>query len=484
VANLKPYHFTQNDDDKITASLELDGNSTQKTPLRGASPSGSQNPLIPKEKFLHLGYVQITRPSSQFPTFRLRFTPAFGWVYGPINLNERSDGYGFPPERLFLNPESTWCRYIQKGNDARTVPSGEYAVSTTPDNVTDRSSQTYWDSFGKGQFIQLKLIALSNIVSVSIAWFKGDKRKYNFLISVSEDGETFSEVFRGISGGETVLAEKYVVSNTTAQYIRITVNGNTENDWASISQILVNGDESSESIGVEQATSSSVDSGISLGLVDDVCDGIIQCSLGEDLYAFARVAVGPPKYSPDRRHFVSLADGLTDRVRRLDIRDPSYMEDRDLTSLEIRDFFERVLETVDLTNIDAQNDRVYQTNIGIPQDLGLNNQEADSMAKSKVFPIFPPQELVTGHKFPLTELGRQNHRRFVSLEVLEDMFRERPDLLENYIRKPLTDDKFYDRKMPFAMRGSDGQPLHITNRQYDLLVFWQRLLKKGAEEET
>ena len=100
------------------------------------------------------------------------------------------------------------------------------------------------------------------------------------------------------------------------------------------------------------------DTSISLGFVDDVCDGIISCSLPGLLPAFARVTSGPPDYAPDRRPVTSIADGLTDRVRRGEARDPAYVGDIDKTTLEVRDLMERIFETMGLMNVDAQNLRV------------------------------------------------------------------------------------------------------------------------------
>ncbi|MGH8907610.1 MAG: hypothetical protein ACRD0K_14055 [Egibacteraceae bacterium] len=153
----------------------------------------------------------------------------------------------------------------------------------------------------------------------------------------------------------------------------------------------------------------------SLGLVDDVCDGLVHCSLTGVKRASARIVVAPPDYAPDRRPFTSLADGLADRVNRHEVADPAYVEDMALTSAEVRDFFERVLETMENINIDAQNDRVRLTS---PSNAGA----------------FPPVEPLMDRPLPLTQLGRQKHRRFVALEVLEDLLREHPDLIRTWIR--------------------------------------------------
>ena len=53
---------------------------------------------------------------------------------------------------------------------------------------------------------------------------------------------TFTKnVFTGKSSGTTLSSESYSFAQISARYVRITVNGNTENNWASISEIKVNG---------------------------------------------------------------------------------------------------------------------------------------------------------------------------------------------------------------------------------------------------
>jgi hypothetical protein len=48
-------------------------------------------------------------------------------------------------------------------------------------------------------------------------------------------------VFNGDSSGTTVSSEKYTISNTNARYVRVTVNGNTLNNWASIYDLKIFG---------------------------------------------------------------------------------------------------------------------------------------------------------------------------------------------------------------------------------------------------
>jgi hypothetical protein len=109
-----------------------------------------------------------------------------------------------------------------------------------PSNVIDNNLDTRWSNNGVGSWIQLDLGSKKSICSVDIAWYRGSVgRQNNFVISV--DG------FSGKSSGTTAGLEKYDMSAavTDGRYVRVTVNGNNENDWASITEIEVFGSDSS-----------------------------------------------------------------------------------------------------------------------------------------------------------------------------------------------------------------------------------------------
>ena len=112
-----------------------------------------------------------------------------------------------------------------------------------PLNVIDRNLNTWWSNNGQGSGIQLDLGSTKNICSVDIAWYRGDLRQNNFVISVSNDGDIFTDLFKGTSSGTTTSLEKYheIPVSSAGRYVRITVNGNTENSWASITEVAVSG---------------------------------------------------------------------------------------------------------------------------------------------------------------------------------------------------------------------------------------------------
>jgi F5/8 type C domain len=105
-----------------------------------------------------------------------------------------------------------------------------------PNNVLDTNFNTVWSNFGKGSWIQFDLGANKNICSVNIAWYKGDTRESNFVIATSTDGTSYKNVLSSKSSGNTLSFDKYVIPTTTARYVKIIVNGNTQNDYASIAE--------------------------------------------------------------------------------------------------------------------------------------------------------------------------------------------------------------------------------------------------------
>jgi len=90
-----------------------------------------------------------------------------------------------------------------------------------------------------GSWIQVDLGATKNICSVDIAWWKGNERQYHFVIATSTDGTTFTTKLTSSSSGTTLNSEKYIIGSTNARYVRVTVNGNTANNYAHITELDV-----------------------------------------------------------------------------------------------------------------------------------------------------------------------------------------------------------------------------------------------------
>lgn len=222
----------------------------------------------------------------------------------------------------------------------------------------------------------------------------------------------------------------------------------------------------------------------SLGLVDDVSDGLVKCKLkfsGTEFAAVARVVVGPPDFAPANRPPVSLADNLADREDREGARDPGNWTKAELGEV-VLDILERALETSDLMHRDYQNARSVRTNMNELAEAGSRSPfDADDL-RSMLWPV-PPAALIKEGRvggMALSEAGTWKHRRYATLEYLEDRFRENPLLFEQLIRRPLDPNAYYDKRMPALMRGSDGRPLHLTRRQWEIFRLWIAALAADA----
>lgn len=221
-----------------------------------------------------------------------------------------------------------------------------------------------------------------------------------------------------------------------------------------------------------------------LGLVDDVSDGFVRCRLthqGKEMLAAARVVVGPPDFAPANRPPVSLADNLSDREDRGTVRTKGALTRAELGEL-VLDILERALETADLMHRDYQNFRSVRTNMNELAEAGTRSPfDADDL-RAMLWPVPTATSIKEGQggAMALSEAGTWKHRRYAALEYLEDRFRENPALFEQMVRRPVDPSGYYDRRMPALMRGSDGRPLHLTRRQWEIFRQWIASLRQDT----
>jgi hypothetical protein len=160
-AQLKAFHYTYNDADRIEALVRVKGDDTARHVLEGRSPVKAKQPLVPRNAFVPLGAVQVARPTAEYPEIRLRFYAPAGLAYGPTNINERIRRADFsipdnrewkrlklPPERTILNRRSCWATYVLErsklgpfpGVDARNYPAGLFAFLLVGANADSAES--------------------------------------------------------------------------------------------------------------------------------------------------------------------------------------------------------------------------------------------------------------------------------------------------------------------------------------------------------
>ncbi|HVX03464.1 MAG TPA: discoidin domain-containing protein [Nitrososphaera sp.] len=117
-------------------------------------------------------------------------------------------------------------------------------IGNVPSNIADDLPATKWSFFGKGSWLSIDLGTIATICYVDVSWYKGDVRQNTFTISYSSDDKTYTQTWSGKSSGNTSSFERYEFAggSVNARYIRVTVNGNTDNDWSAITEIKVYGD--------------------------------------------------------------------------------------------------------------------------------------------------------------------------------------------------------------------------------------------------
>jgi len=106
-----------------------------------------------------------------------------------------------------------------------------------PASAIDGNLSTRWSSNGVGQWLRGDLGAVKSLSALDIAWHNGNTRSSRFVIATSTDGVTYTQAFSGASSGRTTSLERYSFPVRNARYVRVTVNGNTLNTWASISEM-------------------------------------------------------------------------------------------------------------------------------------------------------------------------------------------------------------------------------------------------------
>ena len=122
-----------------------------------------------------------------------------------------------------------------------SVRASGYESGNPPFRAIDNDMSTRWSANGKGSWIRTNLEQRQTLCSLDVAWYHGNTRTNNFVIAVSSDGIAWKTVYSGKSSGTSMWEERYTFPATAAKHVRITVNGNSMNNWASISEIDVNG---------------------------------------------------------------------------------------------------------------------------------------------------------------------------------------------------------------------------------------------------
>lgn len=160
------------------------------------------------------------------------------WV-STVTLLAYSPQHSYAQKKLPLplpTLTASTCQQLQLSASSATA-SG-FDSPNTPSNTLDNNMKTRWLNLGLGSFIQYDLGQSRLVCSVDITWYKGTSKTMTFNVSFSTDGSTFTEP-QQFQSRRTNGPENYDFPDINAQYVRITVTGNTQNNWVSIVEVDV-----------------------------------------------------------------------------------------------------------------------------------------------------------------------------------------------------------------------------------------------------
>jgi hypothetical protein len=124
--------------------------------------------------------------------------------------------------------------YEIKGVKASDAPEAE----NTPENTVDGDLSTRWSAENE-QSIEWDLGEIREIDTIMLAFMNGNTRTSNFNLEISEDGQTYKQVFDGESSGQTSDFERFSFALSKARYIKFNGHGNSVNLWNSITEIQI-----------------------------------------------------------------------------------------------------------------------------------------------------------------------------------------------------------------------------------------------------
>ncbi len=101
--------------------------------------------------------------------------------------------------------------------------------------MIDGSTSTRWASQGSANAI-CDLGSAKPVTHVKVAVWKPTERSTNYTLAVSSNGSSYTTIFSGSSSGSTW--DSYDV-NDTIRYVKISPNGTSAGDWASILELEV-----------------------------------------------------------------------------------------------------------------------------------------------------------------------------------------------------------------------------------------------------
>ncbi len=151
------------------------------------------------------------------------------------------------------------CLQLSTSRTTASADDGNVPANTQDDNLGTR-----WSALGRGVWLTLDLGTSRSLAGATVAWHRGNERQNHFTLATSEDGTTFTQAYAADSALTSAAQTYRFPSPRKARYLRVNVNGNTLNDWASIAEARACGEDIATSTPPPPSTVPTTDSGPAL----------------------------------------------------------------------------------------------------------------------------------------------------------------------------------------------------------------------------
>jgi hypothetical protein len=175
------------------------------------------------------------------PSSQLAFSTSYTATLSPSSTNSVKDlaGNAMAPKSWSFTTAAAPTQTTSCGSNLPvSATSSGSQNSFPPTNAIDNNLNTKWYStYMVNPWIKVDLGAQKSVCGVDIAWADGASRQYSFIIAISTDGTSFTDVFSGKSKGTSTSPEKYNFAESQARYVRTTITQSHTGSASSIAQI-------------------------------------------------------------------------------------------------------------------------------------------------------------------------------------------------------------------------------------------------------
>ncbi len=116
------------------------------------------------------------------------------------------------------------------------ITASSFQPDNPPEHTIDNDLSTRWAAPGIGSWITYDLGAERTATGVGVAFYRGAERVAYIQITTSLDGAAWNPPMSVQSSGATNDIQIFDLEDVRARYVRIISFGNSENDFAAITE--------------------------------------------------------------------------------------------------------------------------------------------------------------------------------------------------------------------------------------------------------